>query len=110
TAPTGATATRVVSVSAQETGALKTMSMPLTQATVAGGALPVSRSEQSSRGKQIAAASVVILLLALAAAAYFVLRGPTRNSEQIASVSVPPATTATPANEASTAKTQGTSE
>lgn len=87
--PSGATATRVVSVTAEDTGALKTMTLPLTHATVPGGELSASRPDQSRRGKQIAAAAVVILLLALAAAAYFVLRGPDHNPVQ--SVSVAPA-------------------
>jgi hypothetical protein len=78
TTPSGATATRAVSVTTQDTGALKTMTLPLTQATVTGAAVAGSRPEQSRRGKQMAAAAVVILLLALAAAAYFVLRGPAR--------------------------------
>ena len=76
TTPSGATATRAVSVTTQDTGALKTMTLPLTQATVTGAA--PSRPEQSRRGRQMAAAAVVILLLALATAAYFVLRGPAR--------------------------------
>jgi hypothetical protein len=76
TTPSGATATRAVSVTTQDTEALKTMTLPLTQATVTGAA--PSRPEQSRGGRQMAAAAVVILLLALAAAAYFVLRGPSR--------------------------------
>ena len=93
TAPSGATATRVVSVTTQDTGALRTMTLPLTQATVAGAA--PSRAEQSRRGRQMAAAAVVILLLALAAAAYFVLRGPARAhidpAQNIASTATAPA-------------------
>jgi serine/threonine protein kinase len=92
TAPSGATATRVVSVTNQDTGALKTMTLPLAQATMTGGALPIARSEQSRRGKQIASAAVVILLLALAAAAYFVLRGPNRTQVESASNAATPAT------------------
>ncbi|HSE37620.1 MAG TPA: serine/threonine-protein kinase, partial [Blastocatellia bacterium] len=74
TSPSGATATRVVSVTLQDTGSLKTMALPLTQ-TAVGGAPPGVSPEQSRRGRQVAAAAVVILLLALAAAAYFVLQG-----------------------------------
>ncbi|MEK6409044.1 MAG: protein kinase [Acidobacteriota bacterium] len=85
--PSGATATRVVSVTADDTGAMKTMTLPLTQATVSG--IATSRP-QSRRGKQIAAAAVVILLLALGAAAYLVLRGPDHRV-QVESVSVAPA-------------------
>lgn len=92
TAPSGATATRVVSVTTQDTGAFKMMTL-LTQATVTGAA--PSRPEQSRRGRQMAAAAVVILLLALAAAAYFVLRGPARAqidpAQSIASTATAPA-------------------
>ncbi len=96
TAPSGATATRVVSVTNQDTGALKTMALPLTQATVTGGALPASRPEQSRRGKQMAAAAVVIMLLALAAAAFFVLRGPDRTQVESASNAAAAGTTPSP--------------
>jgi hypothetical protein len=95
TAPSGATTTRVVSVTDHDTGALKTMSLPLSQATVVGGALTGVRTEPSGRGKQVAAAAVVILLLALAAAAYFVLRGPNR-SQSDQGPSAVTATAATP--------------
>lgn len=108
TAPSGATATRVVSVTNQDTGALKTMTLPLTQATVTGGVLAAARPEQSRRGKQMAAAAVVILLLALAAAAYFVLRGPNRTQVESASTSAPPGTTPPPAQESSSAAQPGT--
>ena len=93
TTPSGATATRAVSVTTQDTGALKAMTLPLTQATVTGAA--PSRPEQSRGGRQMAAAAVVILLLALAAAAYFVLRGPSRAqtgpAQNIASTGTAPA-------------------
>jgi hypothetical protein len=89
TAPSGATATRVVSVTNQDTGALKTMTLPLTHATVTGRALAAIRPEQSRRGKQMAAAAVVILLLALAAAAYFALLGPDRTQDDSAANSTP---------------------
>jgi len=94
TTPSGVTATQVVSVTTQDTGAFKTISLPLPQATVTGAALGASRPEQSQRGKQMAAAAVVILLLALAAAAYFVLRGPSRAhtdaAQNMASTTLPP--------------------
>lgn len=92
TAPSGSTATRVVSVTPQDTGSLKTIALPLPQATPALATAP--RPEQSHTGKQFAAAAVVILLLALAAAAYFVLRGPSRTSGDLAST---PTETTTPA-------------
>src|SRR4030095_15043827 len=90
TAPTGATATRLVSVSPQVTGSLKTVSFPLAETRVVEATTSVSRPEQPRRGKQIAAAAAVILLLALAAVAYFVLRGPDRTREQITSASAAP--------------------
>ncbi|MFY9556112.1 MAG: protein kinase [Blastocatellia bacterium] len=88
TTPSGATSKRVVSVTTQETGALKTVSFPLTQATVTSRTF--ADRPESRGGKQIAAAAVVILLLALAAAAYFVLRSPDRNRTPIESVSAAP--------------------
>jgi hypothetical protein len=99
TAPSGATATRVVSVSPQETGALKTMTLPLAQVTVAGGAPAGARPDQARRGRQLAAAAVVVLLLALAAAAYFVLRGPDRSRSDSASNSASVAGAPSPAQE-----------
>lgn len=85
TAPSGATGTSVVSVAAEDTGALKTMTLPLASATATSSARVVN---SSGRSRQIAAAAVVILLLALATAAYFVLRGPERNRTQVDSVTV----------------------
>ena len=76
--PKGEVGTRRVTVPAQSTASGMTMTVPLSQATMPGGA---SRTAPSARGKQLAAAAVVILLLALAAAAYFVLRGPGRTQE-----------------------------
>ncbi len=81
-APSGATGTSIVSVAAEATGALKTLTLPLasTNATSPGAA-----TTSTKRGRQVAAATVAILLLALAAGAYFVLRGPNRNRAQPAS-------------------------
>lgn len=101
TAPTGATATSVVSVTAQETGALKTMSLPLAQPTVASTTPSARLAGESRRGKQVAAAAVVILLLALAAAAYFVLQRPDRNREPVTAVSLAPASSAALGQESS---------
>ncbi len=95
TAPSGATATRVVSVTNQDTGALKIISFPLIQAPVPDTTVEAARPEQS-RGKQMAAAAVVILLLALAATAYFVLRGPGRTQLAPVSNSVAAETAASP--------------
>jgi hypothetical protein len=90
TAPTGATATRVVSVTPHDSGALKTISFPLAQ-TTAVAETSVSPPIQARRGKQIAAAAAAILLLALAATAYFVLRGPDRTREGVTSITSSPA-------------------
>ena len=79
TAPSGATGTSVVSVAAEDTGALKTMTLPLASANVPSAA---AVTKPTGRGRQAAAAAVLILLLALASAAYFVLRGPNRNRAQ----------------------------
>src|SRR6185436_16900615 len=56
--PSGVTAQRVVSVTSQDTGALKTVTFPTAQATVAGP-LPSERPTPSRRGKQLASATVV---------------------------------------------------
>jgi serine/threonine protein kinase len=92
TTPTGATMSRIVSVSAQDTGSLKMMTLPMTSETAA--TTSAVRATSSGRGKQAAAAAVVVLLLALAAAAFFVLRGPSRPQAQTESVT--PAPTAAP--------------
>jgi len=104
TAPTGATATRVVSVTSQDTGALKTLALPLTQTTVAGGTLPANAPQRPQRGRQMAAAAVVILLLALAATAYFVLRGPTRAQVETPATSAVVGPASSPAPDSSSAK------
>lgn len=84
TAPSGATGTSVVSVAAEDTGALKTVTLQLASAQVTStGAV----TNSTKRGRQVAAAAVVILLLALATAAYFLLRGPDRNRAQVESSS-----------------------
>jgi tRNA A-37 threonylcarbamoyl transferase component Bud32 len=83
TAPSGATGTSVVSVAADDAGALKTMTLPLASANAT---FPAAATRSSGRGRQLAAAGVVMLLLALAAAAYFVLKGPGRNRNPVESV------------------------
>jgi hypothetical protein len=88
TAPTGETAKSMVTVSAEETGLLKTMTLPLPSASITAPA-PAARRDAGSAGKRVAAVAVVVLLLALAAAAYFVLRGPERGENQAVSASAP---------------------
>lgn len=86
TAPSGATGTSVVSVAAEDSGALRTMTLQLASPQVTStGAVTTS----TKRGRQVAAATVVILLLALATAAYFVLRGPDRNRTESSSSGAP---------------------
>ncbi len=87
--PTGGIGKQRVTVTAHDAASLMTMTLPLTQPTVRGEALPVN-SPASRRGRQVAAAVVVILFLALATAAYFVFRGPNRNRSQVESVTVAP--------------------
>ena len=99
TAPSGATATRVVSVTSEDTGSLKTMALPLSQATLGVAAAP--SPEQSRTGKQLAAAAVVIMLLALAAAAYFVLQGSSRTPGDSATTPTAEVTTPAPTLESS---------
>jgi hypothetical protein len=99
-APSGATAARVVTITDQDTGAVKTTTLPLTLATGASTPRLPGKGEPSRRGRQLAAAGVLTLLLALAATAYFVLRGPNRNRAQVESASVSNATSAAPAQAA----------
>lgn len=107
--PSGVTAQRVVSVTAQDTGALTTVTLPLAQATVAVAASR-RRPETSRRGKQLASAAVVILLVALVAGAYFVLRGPDRNRAQVeTATTVAPATVPAPGLEPSNPANPGQS-
>ena len=89
--PSGTTGVRVVTVTGEDAGGQRSLTIPLTQAPVATSLQPSAATHPSRKGKQIAAAAVVILLLALAAAAYFVLRGPDRNRES-ANVTSPSAT------------------
>jgi tRNA A-37 threonylcarbamoyl transferase component Bud32 len=110
TAPSGATGTSVVSVAAEDTGVLKTMTLPLASASVTSTSstmAPEATKTPSGRGRQLAAAAVVILLLALAAAAYFVLRGPNHNRAQIESAATTPGVAASiPASSAQEGSTE----
>jgi len=88
--PSGSTLPRMVSITAQDSGSLKTVTLPLSETTAIRPVPPASpdRPEPSRRRRQIAAAVVVMLLLALAAGAFFVLRGPARNRTPVESASV----------------------
>jgi hypothetical protein len=97
TAPTGAAAKGMVTVSAEETGTLKTMILPLASASTTA---PAARPHAAGAGKTAAAVAVVFLLVALGAAAYFVLRGPERGEAQAVPAQAPapqPQTGVTPA-------------
>jgi hypothetical protein len=76
TAPSGASARRVVTVTPEDSGSLKTIALPVGGATSTTRAAVPSQTQPSGRGKQIAVAATIILLLALVAAAYYVIRGP----------------------------------
>ena len=105
TAPSGATGASVVSVKAEDTGGLKTMTLPLASSSAAS---PAINTQSSARGRRLAGAAVVVLLLALAAAAYFVLRGPNRNPAQVETAATLPAapTTIGPATDQSSPASQ----
>jgi serine/threonine-protein kinase len=94
--PSGAAAMRVVTITDQDTGTLKTTTLPITLATVVRKQAPPGGRQPSRKGKQLAAAAAVTLLLALAATAYFVLRGPDRNRAQAESASIPTGPSAAP--------------
>jgi serine/threonine protein kinase len=80
TAPSGASARRVVTVTPEDSGSLKTIALPVGGASTTR--TPVaSQTQPSGKGKQVAVATTIILLLALVAAAYYVIRGPGRRVE-----------------------------
>ena len=80
TAPSGVSATRVVTVAPEDSGSLKTIAIPLHE-TSASTATAVVRRNGSGNGKRAAVAAAVILLLALAAAAFYVIQGPGKPAE-----------------------------
>ena len=81
TAPSGASARRVVTVTPEDSGSLKTIALPVGDVTSTTPAPVASRPQASGKGKQVAVAATIILLLALVAAAYYVVRGPSRPAE-----------------------------
>lgn len=86
TGPAGLSAKSLVTVSAEETGSLKTITLPLLSASTTA---PATGRDAGSAGKRMAALAVVVLLLALAVASYFVLRGPDRGDAPVASTPAP---------------------
>lgn len=116
TTPTGKVGKRVVTMTQQDTGALKTMAMPFasvdSQPNVASatsvigspqitGSSDVAGSQQKVESdalqtkKRIAMAAAVVLLLALIASAYFALRKPDTDNSQTAAASQLPQPAAT---------------
>jgi tRNA A-37 threonylcarbamoyl transferase component Bud32 len=85
TAPSGAGAKRMVTVTGQDTGSFTTIKLPLEPASV------VTRPMSSADGgkRRLAAAAAVAILLALVVVAYFVLRGPERGQAQAEEQTIP---------------------
>jgi serine/threonine protein kinase len=81
TAPSGASAQSLVTVTPEDSGSLKTIALPVGEAKTTVRAPLVIRPEASGTGKRLAVAATVILLLALVAAAYYVIRGPGRPAD-----------------------------
>lgn len=108
TTPSGLSGARVVSITTNDIGASKTMTLPLA-ADSTNSEVRAAASSPSRRARQAAAAAVIVLLLALASAAYFVLRGPTRNRASVETASVVSEAITTPAaQEPSTSKNSET--
>jgi serine/threonine protein kinase len=82
-APSGATSTRTVTVTAQDSGSLKKITIPIEEAAKTDPMPVVYKSEPSATKKRIAVGASVALLLALLAGAYFAFRGPARGSAQV---------------------------
>ncbi|MFY9611357.1 MAG: protein kinase [Blastocatellia bacterium] len=104
TAPSGASATRLVTVTGEDSGLLKTIALPVGGAPTTRAPL-VTHSEVSKTGKRVAVAATVALLLAVVAAAYYVMNGPGRPTEP---ASVQPAPQAAATAEALPASPPGT--
>jgi len=87
--PLGKTRKQFVTVTDQDTGSLKTITIPIPEAAHTGptGATHAIRRERS--GQRIAMVVVLVLLAALAAATYFVLRGPQRMNDPVESAGLP---------------------
>lgn len=89
-APSGDTIKRYVTVQENDAGSNRTMTLALGSGTTSEPvanvtqvvAQPVTESERPKTSRRMVAAVAVILLLALAATAFFVLRGPSNQTEQ----------------------------
>jgi hypothetical protein len=80
-APWGSTQKQFVTVTDQDTGSLKTITLPIPGATHA------VRRERT--GQRVAMAVVFLLLAVLGAASYFVIRGPSRMNAPVESAGLP---------------------
>lgn len=82
--PTGAVGMRVITVTDQDISGLKTMTLPLAQATAMNAATSAIVPASKKR-KQAAVAATVAIFAALGSATYFALRGPDRPRPQVES-------------------------
>ncbi|HEV8482698.1 MAG TPA: protein kinase [Blastocatellia bacterium] len=89
-APSGGTRTQFVTVTDQDTGSLKTITLPIPPTTPTDASVRVIKREPTRTGQQVAMAVVLILLAALGAASYFVIRGPARIHDPVESAGLPP--------------------
>lgn len=83
TAPSGVGAKRMVTVSSEDGGSLKTIKMPLEPASVVTSPMTSDLQQTHRPGKRLAAVAAIAILLMLVAGAYFVLRGPERGQAQV---------------------------
>lgn len=104
TAPSGASARRLVTVTPEDSGSLKTIALPVGESPTTRAPLVIHK-EVSKTGKRVAVASTVALLLAVVAAAYFVISGPGQRTEP---ASVQPAQQAAATEEPSPSAPPGT--
>ncbi|HLG17379.1 MAG TPA: protein kinase [Blastocatellia bacterium] len=90
TAPSGVSRRQEITVGDQETGSLKTVTLPFPQ-TKATRAIPRGSSpDRAGNGKRVAFAAAVVMMGALALATVFVLRGPGSSSGEPSIASTAP--------------------
>ena len=76
-APSGITAIKTITVTPEDNGSLKKITIPIVDAAKTT-AMPAA--EASSAKKAVAVGASIVLLIALLAGAYFAFRGPSRNA------------------------------